>query len=237
MCDIRCLPALILLPALLLVLAVPGQLLAFEHKVPVFVQAMVGAAQFNEDDLTFTETASDGTEASGNDLSNMPYLGMSFQFPFRGKETQIGLDSSLLFGWRTRKRSSVISDGDMIVRLDSSFWIGDLSLGLFVKRTYADRWSLYAAAGPVMAFGEHSYDVDEEELDTGSRTQVTRSESEFGVGGYARVGFDYRFGTNSYIGVCLRGLATNMKFDGAPRSSSSLGGVQGFVTFSRYFSY
>lgn len=214
----------------------PAQLFALDTPTPTFVQAMVGAAQFSEDDLTFSETSTtDGTVTSDNDLSTMPYLGMAFQYPFHGEKTQVGLDGSFLFGWRSKNTKVRGGSGQIAISIDSSLWLADLSMGLFVKHTFFNRWRTYAAVGPAVVFGEYSEDTDEEDSNNETNEKNDNSDSEFGVGAYARGGFDYLFGQNAYVGVCVRGLKTNIAFDSAPDASSSLSGVQGFLTFSRHF--
>ncbi len=214
----------------------PTQMFALDTPTPTFVQAMVGAAQFSEDDLTFSEiSTTDGTVTSDNDLSTMPYLGMAFQYPFHGENTQVGLDGSFLFGWRSKDTKVRGGSGQIAISVDSSLWLADLSVGLFVKHTFFNRWRTYAAAGPAVVFGEYSEDTDEEDSTNEINEKNDNSDSEFGVGAYARVGFDYLFGPNAYVGVCVRGLKTNIEFDSAPDASSSLSGVQGFLTFSRHF--
>lgn len=214
----------------------PVQLFALDTPTPTFVQAMVGAAQFSEDDLTFSETSStDGTVTSDNDLSTMPYLGMAFQYPFHGENTQVGLDGSFLFGWRSKDTKVRGGSGQIAISIDSSLWLADLSVGLFVKHTFSNRWRTYAAVGPAVMFGEYSEDTDEEDSSNETNEKNDNSDSEFGVGAYARGGFDYLFDQNAYVGVCVRGLKTNISFDSAPDASSSLSGVQGFLTFSRHF--
>lgn len=213
----------------------PFPLFAYETTPPTFVHAMVGAAQFAEDDLTFVETsASDGT-TSDNDLSSMPYLGLAFQYPFKGDITQVGLDGSFLFGWRSKDARAVGGNGKIAISIDSSLWLADLSAGVFIKHTFNDRWRLYAAAGPAIVFGEYSEDTDEEDLDTATVETSSNSDSAFGAGFYGRAGFDYQFAPNAYVGVCVRGIKTSLEFDEAPEASSGLSGAQGFVTFSRYF--
>ena len=236
MLSTQTLPKLSLLLIILAGCLTPNQLFAFEAPTPTFVQALVGAAQFSEDDLTFAETSTtDGTTTSNNDLSSMPYLGMAFQHPFKGKNTQIGLDGSFLFGWRSKDTKVRGGSGHLAVSIDSSLWLIDLSMGLFVKHTFNNRWRTYVAAGPVMMFGDYSEDTDEEDLETSEREKYDNSDSAFGVGAYARGGFDYLFGDNAYVGVCVRGLKTNLEFDDAPEASSGLSGAQGFITFSRHF--
>ena len=214
----------------------PAQLFALDTPTPTFVQALVGAAQFSEDDLTFSETSTtDGTVSSDSDLSTMPYLGMAFQYPFYGENTQVGLDGSFLFGWRSKDTKARGGSGQIAISIDSSLWLADLSVGLFVKRTFLNRWRTYAAVGPAVVFGEYSEDTEDEDSRIETNEKNDNNNSEFGVGAYARGGFDYLFGPNAYIGVCVRGLKTNIEFDGAPNASSSLSGVQGFLTFSRHF--
>ena len=225
-----------LLVAVLAAFITPTQLFAYDTPPPVFVQAMVGAAQFSEDDLTFSETSTaDDTTTSDNDLSTMPYLGMTFQYPFHGENSQIGLDGGLLFGWRSKDVKARGGDGQIAISIDSSLWLVDLSVGLFVKHTFLDRWRTYLAAGPAIVFGDYSEDTDEDDSQDEAIKSPDNSDSAFGVGAYARGGFDYLFGNNAYMGICVRGLKTNIEFDGAPDASSSLSGVQGFLTFSRHF--
>lgn len=214
----------------------PTHLFAMETPTPTFVQAMVGAAQFSEDDLTFSETSTtDGTVSSDNDLSTMPYLGMAFQYPFHGENTQVGLDGSILFGWRSKNTTIRAGSGQVAISIESSLWLADLSFGLFVKHTFFNRWRAYAAVGPTIVFGDYSEDTDEEDSNSETNEKNNNSDSEFGVGAYSRAGFDYLFAPNAYVGICVRGLKTNLSFDSASDASSNLSGVQGFLTFSRHF--
>ena len=235
MFSTRNLSAICLLSAIAVSCFTPDSLFAADQPAPTFVQALVGAAQFSEDDLTFAETSAiDGT-TSGNDLSTMPYVGMTFQHPFGGESTQFGIDGSFLFGWRSDDTKVRAGNGQVAISIDSSLWLADLSVGAYVTHTFSDRWRLYVAAGPAIVFGDYSEDTDEENEQSGDHTKATNSESEFGIGAYVRGGFDYLFAPNAYVGVCVRGLKTNIEFDSAPDASSSLSGAQGFLTFSRFF--
>lgn len=235
MLSTRALSAISLIVAFLAGCLTPTQLFAYdEYTPPTFVHAMVGAAKFSEDDLTFPET-SDGTSTSSNDLSTMPYLGMAFQYPLHGENSQIGVDGSFLFGWRSKSTRVRSGNGHLAISIDSSLWLTDLSMGLFVKHTFFNRFRTYVAAGPAMMFGGYSEDTEEDDSQTEKNEKFSNSESAFGVGAYARGGFDYLVSSNAYIGVCVRGLQTNIEFDDAPDASSGLSGVQGFVTFSRHF--
>lgn len=236
MLSTRALAKISLLVAILTLGLSAGSLLASETQPLTFVQALVGAARFAEDDLTFAETsAADSTTTGSNDLSSMPYLGMAFQYPFQGTTTQIGLDGSFLFGWRSKNTKVRAGSGNLAVSIDSSLWLGDLSAGLYIKHTFNNRWRTYVAAGPAVVFGDYSEETDESDPVPEPGDKPENSDSVFGIGAYARGGFDYLFDSNAYVGICVRGLKTNIEFDDAPEASSGLSGIQGFLTFSRHF--
>ena len=236
MISTRTISAICLLSTILICGFAPSSLFAADNTFPTFVQAMVGAAQFSEDDLTFAEASADDGTTSDNDLSQMPYVGVAFQQPFRGDAiTQVGLDGSILIGWRSKDTRAVAGNGQIAVSIDSSLLLVDLSVGLFVKHSINERWRLYAAAGPAIVFGDYSDDTDEEVVATATVTTSNRSASEFGAGFYGRAGFDYQYSPNAYVGVCVRGIKTSLEFDDATAASSGLSGAQGFLTFSRDF--
>ena len=236
MISSRTISAICLLSAISIGGFAPSSLFAAEKTFPTFVQGMVGAAQFSENDLTFAEASAIDSTTSDNDLAQMPYIGLAFRQPFRGDAiTQVGLDGSILFGWRSNNTRAVGGNGQVAVSIDSSLLLVDLSLGLFVKHSINERWRLYAAAGPAIVFGDYSDDTEEEILATATITTLNSSVSEFGAGFYGRAGFDYQFSPNAYVGICVRGIKTSLEFDDAPEASSGLSGVQGFLTFSRDF--
>lgn len=200
----------------------------------VYIQALVGAAQFDRDDLTFQRSvSSDTATAIENDLSSMPYLGLAVQYPFGGENTAWGLDSSLLFGWRSRNKRVVASNNQVAISLDTELWLADLSAGLYVAHT-SQHWRAYVAAGPAVVFGEYD---EKDDLTAIPRQQTSsgNSDSEFGIGAYVRGGIEYRLSDRGFVGFCVRGLKTNIEFDSAPGASSDLNGIQGFMTFSRYY--
>ena len=202
-----------------------------------YLQGLVGAAAFDEDQLTFVETAAaDPAAPSGNDLSSMPYLGIAGQYALAGTYNQVGIDASLLFGWRSASTSVVAGNNQARVEIDSELWLVDVAIGLYAQAMLAERWRLYGAVGPLMLFGEYSDDKEQQDLSvepvTASRT--SRSESGFGVGGYARLGLEYRMTRSALIGVAVRGITTGLEFDQTV-DSGSLTGIQGFVTFTRAY--
>jgi len=202
-----------------------------------YFQGLVGAAGFDEDKLTFAERAPyDQNAVSTNDLSTMPYLGIAGQYALCGGESHIGIDASLLFGWRADDSSIAVGNGQARVEIDSDLWLVDLAIGLYAQTLLGSRWRLYGAVGPMLLFGEYSDDTTVEDLTVTpvTETKDSNSESSFGVGGYAKLGLEYRLSGDAFMGIAVRGIATNLEFDQAIEGGD-LTSIQGFVTFTRAY--
>jgi hypothetical protein len=234
MTDTRSVCLLTLLAWLILSAAAPQAALAANG---AFLQGVVGAGSFDADSLTFQLLPAESGKKE--DLSTMPIIGFIGQHLFSGDRTQLGVEGGILFGWRSRSTSALITSNQTVVKIDSSLWLLDLSAGVCLNQRLGSRWRLYLAAGPAMVFGEYDADEDvmamEGAVDPAATPGVrTGSESEFGVGGYARAGLEYEFAPLSLVGFSVRGLATNMEFNNTV-DSSRVRGVQAFVTFTRNF--
>jgi hypothetical protein len=217
----------------------PGLAIAADDFLMVHFQGYVGASSFDEDAMTFYK-ASDGDPdtVSTTDLSSMPYLGISAQFALSPGPTHFGIDSSLLFGWRSDDSSVFVGNGQARVKIDSELWMLDLAVGVYAQTVLAKRWRFYGAVGPMLLFGEYSDDTEEEDLSVtpGSEQKESNSDSAFGFGGYAKFGVEYALSQDNYIGVAVRGVMTNLEFDQA-LDDGDLSGLQGFVTFTHVYSY
>jgi len=166
----------------------------------------------------------------------MPCIGFIAQYLFAGGATRFGVEGGALFGWRSRDTTIIAGNNQAVVKIDSSLWLLDLSAGVCLDQRLGERWRLYLAAGPTMLFGEYTADEDVDgEVDPETAETYRRgSESEFGVGGYARLGLEYEFAPRALVGVSVRGLTTNMEFDNVV-DGSRVSGVQAFLTFTRNF--
>lgn len=220
--------------ALVLLVVLPAR--ADEPRL-AYLQGLVGAAGFDRGRLSFAENAPGEPDAvSTNDLSTMPCLGVAGQFALADVSDQVGIDASLLVGWRSRRTSLVAGGGQARVDIDAQLWLADLAVGLYAQTLLDRRWRLYGAAGPLLLFGEYSDDTRQEDAGVAPPVESKRSSSEsaFGVGGYARFGVEYRIAADAFLGVMARGIATNLRFDRAAEAGD-LTGVQGFVTFTRAY--
>ena len=217
----------------------PSLATAVEDFSTVYLQGYVGAASFDEDAMTFFQTSeTDPDTVSTTDLSTMPYLGFSVQYALGPNPTHVGLDFSLLFGWRSDDSSVFIGDGKARVKIDAELWLLDLAAGVYAQTVLGKRWRLYVAVGPLLLFGEYSDDTGEEDLTVTPSTEKEKSNSEsaFGFGGYAKLGVEYALSQNDYIGIAARAIKTNLEFDNA-LEDDGLSGFQGFVTFTHVYSF
>ena len=202
---------------------------------PTYVQAFIGAAEFDEDPMTFSKASGDDPDAyTTNDLSSMPFLGVGGQYAFSEGNSHFGLDGTILVGWRSRDSSVSAGNGQAEVKLDTNLWLVDLAMGVYAQTIFGQHWRLYLAAGPLMLFGEYSEESEEEDLEVTPTEErdSSSSDSGFGIGGYARVGLEYRLANNAFMGFCVRAIDTNLEFDSA-LDDSGLSGVQGFITYSQ----
>jgi len=219
------------------ILLAPAISVAVEEVPPTYVQVFIGAAQFNEDQMTFRKAADDDPDTfTTNDLSTMPYLGIGGQYAFSGSESHVGLDATLLFGWRSHNSSVTAGNGQAYIKLDTELWMIDLAMGLYAQTVLGDHWRVYAAAGPLMLFSGYSENAEEEDLEVAptKTNKDSNTDSEFGIGGYARIGAEYRLQNGSFMGVCVRGVKTNLEFN-STIDEGGLDGLQGFITYSQPF--
>lgn len=203
----------------------------------IYFQGYVGAASFDENSMTFIESSdSDPDTIATTDLSSMPYLGFAAQFPLAPKKTHVGIDASLLFGWRSDDSSVTAGNGQARIEIDTNLWLLDLSMGLYAQTTLGERWRLYGAVGPMLLFGDYSDDTKEENpaVSPVDVKKESNSDSAFGFGGYAKLGLEYALSSDNYVGIAVRGITTNLDFDSA-LDDDGVNGLQGFLTFTHVY--
>ncbi len=200
-----------------------------ETERPYFLQALLGAAQFNHDSLTFNVRAN-GDEVEKN-LSKMPFFGVIGQFPLSEGQSQFGIEWGGLLGWRSSKTSIYSTISSTQIRVKASFWLFDLFAGPYVSHTLGNNWRIYASAGPTMLFASYKEDRD---TTLSTSDAENNSSDQFGVGGFVRVGVDFQMSPGAYIGICGRGVVSNLEFEDY-RAEGQVSGIQGFMTFSRKF--
>lgn len=186
---------------------------------PVKVQVLIGASFF--DDLEFERTAGGSTVEV--DLTEVPAFGIAGQRPLAGGRLEVGFEAGLMFSWwHDDAQVFAPGTGTVIVRLDNWLWLTDVSVGAYVSTVLADRVRLYAGVGPLLMFGY---------LDTHTES-FAETETEFGVGGYARGGVEIGLADGSFLGLGVRGLTTTVEFEDG-QAAAHVEGWQAMFTFTQ----
>ncbi len=201
------------------------------------VQALLGAVKY--DDLVIKDSTGEGGDAT-IDISTLPQFGGAWStMPDLDRRLQFGLEASFLMGFRFDKINYLSAGGNgLYVSIETSMWMFDLAGGayanLFLDKGHKLR--IYAAGGPLMIYA--SYRSNREETQTQSSGSdggtYDNNESAFGVGAYARTGFEFRVHDRGSLGLGARWNWANIDLSEVG-GSTSLQGLAGFVTYTAGF--
>ncbi len=192
------------------------------------VQALLGAVQFKN--LKIDDTSgSDDPEAVEIDLSLIPQFGAAWGTKSKGDRFQYGLETSFLLGLRFDDINYISAGGNGLhVSISTSMWMFDLAGGgyasLFLDPKHKTR--IYAAGGPLMTYVDYH---SEREEDGG--TDIDTEETAFGIGFYARAGFEFRLYNQGMLGLGARGTWTSLDLSEVG-GSSDLTGIAAFISFT-----
>jgi hypothetical protein len=192
------------------------------------VQALLGAVKFEDLKIDIEDSA----EPETIDLSLLPQLGGAWTTLPKGERLQYGLECSFLLGFKFDKINYLSAGGSGLhVSISASLWMFDLAGGgyasLFLNENRTVR--LYGGAGPLMTYADYRADTDR----TDGTSEDTR-ESAFGVGLYARTGFEFRVHERGMLGLGARGTWSSVDFSNIG-GNSELTGIAGFVTYTAGF--
>ena len=129
--------------------------------------------------------------------------------------------------------NAVSSGGGLYVNISTSMWMFDFAGGpyvnLFLDKN--EKVRLYGGAGPLMTY----VDYRSERTESGTEEGVyNTNESVFGLGVYARAGFEFRLYEQGMLGLGARGTWSNVDFSEVG-GSSELVGIAGFISFTAGF--
>ena len=193
---------------------------------PTAVQGLIGVSFFDEMEFARADPM-DPTNTVTSDVSTMPTLGFAGHYRLFGSPRSFegGLDGSLLFSWM-RDSSSVtaVGGGGAVIKISINMFITDIGFGMYGSQMLGESFRLYAGAGPLVQFGNGNF--DDELTDT--------SESGFGVGWYARVGFEYELKPREFLGIGVRGTNSEIDFGGSVGDIDT-DALQVFVTYTMGF--
>lgn len=192
------------------------------------VQALLGAVQFENLKIDDSSGNGDTTEI---DMSLLPQLGAAWGTVPKGDRFQYGLETSFLLGFQFDDINFISAGGSgLYVSISTSMWMFDLAGGpyasLFIDKKRNIR--LYAAGGPLMVYADYS--SDREETGPGGGSYETH-ESAFGLGLYARAGFEFRLYEKGMLGLGARGTWSNVDLSDVG-GSTDLTGFAAFISFT-----
>jgi len=194
------------------------------------VQALLGAVQF--ENLKFD--VPDSTIPTEVDVSLLPQLGAAWGTMPEGNRFQYGLECSFLLGFRFDDLNYLYAGGGgLYASISTSMWMFDLAGGpyasLFLDKK--KRVRLYVGGGPLMTYASYRTDTDYPENDPDDPENTSGTESAFGIGVYARAGFEFRIYEKGMLGLGARGTWSSVDFSDVGGSSDLVGGAV-FASFT-----
>lgn len=222
-----------ILAALLITSAAQAQYSTYDYWDKNYtVQALLGAVQF--ENLVFDDTSGSGDTVEV-DLSLIPQLGAAWGTRPKEGRFQYGLETTFLLGFMLDHVNAASVGGGLYVNISTSMWMFDLSGGpyvnLFLDKN--EKVRLYGGVGPLMTYVD--YRSERRETDEGGDEEAyDTDESVFGLGVYARAGFEFRIYEQGMLGLGARGTWSNVDFSEVG-GSSELVGVAAFVSFTAGF--
>lgn len=192
------------------------------------VQALLGAVQF--ENLKIDDTSGSGDPAE-IDLSLIPQFGAAWGTLPKGDRFQYGLETSFLLGLRFDDINYISAGGSGLhVSISTSMWMFDLAGGgyasLFLDKNHKTR--IYIGGGPLMTYVDYRSERTE---DGGTEETFDNNESAFGIGVYARAGFEFRIYEAGMLGLGARGTWSSLDLTDVG-GTSELTGVAAFVSFT-----
>lgn len=196
------------------------------------VSGLLGAVQY--EDLKFTPPDAEPGETERVDVSLLPQLGGAWTTLPRGERFQYGLETSFLLGFRFDKINYLYAgSGGTYISLSTSMWTFDFSGGAYASLFLdeGEKVRLYAGSGPLMIYANYR---TEQKYDDGTTPTESDSESVFGLGWYARTGFEFRVHQKGMLGLGARWNWSKADFSEVG-GSSEIDGIAVFATYTAGF--
>lgn len=171
--------------------------------VPI-VQGLIGVVEIDDDDLTLDDSLDAEFDS---DSRTLPLLGGALQYPvWGGPRFQFGFEGGGTVAWESDRVRIATGGGTVIVVADNDLFLADAFVGLLFNVYLGRRFRAWVGAGPLLQWGC----VDLEYEDAGVPIDI--EDSGFGTGVYARVGLEYEFKPNSWAGLSIRHVDSELDF-------------------------
>lgn len=168
------------------------------------------------------ERSGGGVRVEADDVE-LPAIGGGAQWKLAGDKIDLGLEGLLGFNWRAGSTAFVVGGGGAAVAVDVDMFVMDLYGGPFASMFLGDALRVYAGAGPLMQWA--FYDESGVTSEDGSG---------FGLGYYARTGFDFQVGRNALLGFGVRWADSSIDV-GGNLGDVDVDGLLWMVTWSYFY--
>ncbi len=182
------------------------------------MQGFIGYTSFQKVSLDTGPSTIDGDEG---DLDNLPLIGGGAQWKLGGKRIDYGIEGLMSFSGSANATAFVIGGGGAAVAVDVDLLVFDLYGGLFASAFLGEKLRVYGAAGPLMEWAQ--WDQSGNALDDNG--------SGFGVGTYARTGFEFGLPSRVLVGFGVRWSESSV--DLGSLGDLDMDGLQFLFTVSR----
>lgn len=190
-------------------------------KAPPLIQVFLGVLELDDQTGKWQDISDDNVDV---DFSSLPSGGIEAEYSFYQGWVHWGLNPGGSIAWKSDDTN--FSGGfngnngtTIIVDIDNSLFLFELHLGGYVRGRLTDRITTYAAAGPMVMFGEHEVeDESVEEIPSGSATDnqldlQDNDSNDINLGFYGRAGIDFEIQDNQHMGFGVRYMSTELDFD------------------------
>jgi opacity protein-like surface antigen len=192
-----------------------------DEKQKPFIQVFLGVLELDDQSGQWENISDDNVDVN---FSSLPSGGIEAEYAFFKNWVHMGLNSGGSIAWKnddTNFAGGLTNEngGTLLVELDNSLFLFELHLGGYVRGRLSERITTYAAAGPMVMYGEHEVeDENVEELPVGSTVNGTveldnSDSNDINIGYYARAGVDFEIQDNQHMGVGVRYMSTELDFD------------------------
>jgi hypothetical protein len=184
------------------------------------VQLLLGVLELDDQTGDWDEISDEEVDV---DFSSLPSGSVEVEYTYGGEQVEWGINSGGSVAWKsddTRFSGGFTGETGGVIRvdLDNSLLLVELHLGGFVRAQLRQGVSVYAAAGPMVMYGEH--DVEDEEveatpqpLDQGTVVLTNSDDNDINIGGYARAGIEFEIAKDQLVGLGVRYMYTKLDFE------------------------
>ena len=180
--------------------------------LPGYIQLLVGELHLSEDNVVIDRG---GRELEGA-VDSIPYLGGAVQMPTKNDLFGYGMEAGGFVSWKNDEVSYFASSGpnggNLKIRVDNSFFLFETFLGAYGSFKPTERLRFYTGAGPLFLYARaESEDLDQTEDNIPvDSTERNNSDSDLGIGWYARAGFDLGVTNDTWIGLNVRHIEADL---------------------------